>query len=33
MNIEEIKEEYIKVIQEKHIMIKSLKKEIKKLKN
>ena len=33
MNIDEIKEEYIKVIQEKHIMIKSLKKEIKRLKN
>lgn len=31
MNIEEIKEEYNKVINEKHQMIKSLKKEIKKL--
>ena len=31
MNIDEIKEEYIKVIEEKHLMIKSLKKEIKKL--
>ena len=31
MNMEEIKEEYIKVIEEKHQIIKSLKKEIKKL--
>jgi hypothetical protein len=31
MNIEEIKEEYNKVINEKHQIIKSLKKEIKKL--
>ena len=31
MNVDEIKEEYIKVIEEKHQIIKSLKKEIKKL--
>jgi hypothetical protein len=33
MSTEEIKEEYIRIIEEKHQMIKSLKKEIKKLKN
>ena len=31
MNIEEIKEEYNKILEEKHQVIKSLKKEIKKL--
>jgi hypothetical protein len=31
MNLDEIKEEYVKVIEEKHQIIKSLKKEIKKL--